>query len=225
MFREDNCFLSHSCCCRGNKWCEGRVFNFPYSLFIDTLLFRFMSPITGWGFMFLLEGAWRLKTLTSKSLVTACSSGSRHTLLQTLVRSVAVKLCISLCLMLGKPPFEQENACSSEKLLPQSHLDAILVGVQPYLSANASWKALLCKENLCSISGKGVSQVAPVSLPGPRLSVSCPKRDDGVCLHFPCSSVHSVSSLWLCSQNFGRDIKATILVLKQDMFFKGSWNK
>ena len=43
-----------------------------------------------------------------------------HTLLQTSDKRFAVRSLISLCLMEGNPPFGQDKACSTEKLVPQS---------------------------------------------------------------------------------------------------------
>ena len=65
------------------------------------------------------------------SSVTGCSTGSMRISLQTSVRGVAVRSRISLCLMDGKPPLAHDSACSTEKLLPQSHFDGRFDGVQP----------------------------------------------------------------------------------------------
>ena len=85
-----------------------------------------------------------------------------HTSLHTSVRRVAVKSRISLCLIDGKLPLAHDKACSTEK---EAHFDGSLSGVQPYRSARASWKAPLCSEKPCSVSGRTVSQVEdPFSL-------------------------------------------------------------
>ena len=65
----------------------------------------------------------------SSSSVTGWSSGSVHTSLHTSVRRVAVRSCISLCLIDGKPPLAQDRACSTEKEAPQAHFDGSLSGV------------------------------------------------------------------------------------------------
>ena len=61
--------------------------------------------------------------------------------------------------MVGKPPFAQDNACSTLKLLPQPHLLGKRAGIQPYRRARASWKADLCSVKPCSVKGRAVSQV------------------------------------------------------------------
>ena len=66
------------------------------------------------------------------SVVTACSSGSMRTSLHTSVSRLAVRSRISLCLIVGSPPLAHESAYSTVKLLPQSHLEGSLDGVQPY---------------------------------------------------------------------------------------------
>ena len=68
-----------------------------------------------------------------------------RTSLHTSVSRLAVRSRISLCLIVGSPPLAHESACSTVKLLPQSHLEGSLDGVQPYRRAKASWKADLCK--------------------------------------------------------------------------------
>ena len=101
----------------------------------------------------------------SWSDVVGCRLGSMHTSLHTSVRRLAVRSRISLCLMEGKPPLAHESACSTVKLLPQSHLDGRFEGDHPYRRAMASWKAALCSEKPCSLRGRAVSQVeAPFSL-------------------------------------------------------------
>ena len=65
--------------------------------------------------------------LDSWSGVVGCRFGSMDTSLHTSVRRLSVRSRISLCLMLGKPPLAHESACSTVKLLPQSHLDGIVV--------------------------------------------------------------------------------------------------
>ena len=52
---------------------------------------------------------------------------------------------ISLCLRIGKPPLGHDRACSTEKVVPHSQLDGILLGGHPYLSAIASRKSPLCR--------------------------------------------------------------------------------
>ena len=86
--------------------------------------------------------------------------------LQTSVSTcrLVVKSWISSCLIEGNPSLAHESACSTVKLLPQSHSDGSLDGGQPYLGANTSCKADLCRENPCSVRGKTVSHVeAPFS--------------------------------------------------------------
>ena len=75
-----------------------------------------------------------------------------HTSSHTSVRRLAVRSRISLCLMLGKPPLAHESACSTVKLLPQSHLDGRFEGDHPYRRAMASWKAALCNEKPLKMS-------------------------------------------------------------------------
>ena len=87
-----------------------------------------------------------------------------HTLLQTSDKRFAVRSLISLCLMEGNPPFGQDKACSTEKLVPQSQLVGARSGSQPYRRHRASRKALLCKVKENSITGRAVSQLdAPFS--------------------------------------------------------------
>ncbi len=62
---------------------------------------------------------------------------------------VTVRSRISLYLMDGNQPLAHEKACSTENFFPPAHI-GILDGVLPYLSAIASWKALLCRVKLCS---------------------------------------------------------------------------
>ena len=101
----------------------------------------------------------------SCSGVTGCRLGSMHTSLQASVRRFAVRSRISLCRKVGKPPFLQDRACSTVKVLSQSHFEGRLDGVHPYLRARASWKAALCSVNPWSLRGRTVSQVeAPFSL-------------------------------------------------------------
>ena len=51
-----------------------------------------------------------------------------HTSLHTLVRGLAMRSRISLCLLEGKPPLAHDSACSTVKLLLQSHMDGWFVG-------------------------------------------------------------------------------------------------
>ena len=55
-----------------------------------------------------------------------------HTLLQTSDKRFAVRSLISLCLMEGNPPFGQDKACSTEKLVPQSQLVGARFGMVSY---------------------------------------------------------------------------------------------
>ena len=101
----------------------------------------------------------------SCSGVTGCRLGSMHTSLQASVRRFAVRSRISLCRKVGKPPLLQDRACSTVRVLSQSHFGGRLDGVHPYLRARASWKAALCSVNPWSLRGRTVSQVeAPFSL-------------------------------------------------------------
>ena len=108
----------------------------------------------------LFEGAYGLKTLTSKnalsnllpqkpsaaisnlapsclladapdsaSPVMGCRCGSMATLWQTSAMRLAVKSLVSLCRIDGKPPFAHDNACSTEKLVPQEHVVGMLLGL------------------------------------------------------------------------------------------------
>ena len=95
----------------------------------------------------------------SCSGVTGCRLGSMHTSLQASVRRFAVRSRISLCRKVGKPPFLQDRACSTVKVLSQSHFEGRLDGVHPYLRARASWKAALYSVNPWSLRGRTVSQV------------------------------------------------------------------
>ena len=54
------------------------------------------------------------------------------------VSSVAVRSRISLCLIDGNPSLAQDRACSTVNLPPQTHIEGISDGVQPYLRARAS---------------------------------------------------------------------------------------
>ena len=52
---------------------------------------------------------------------------------------VACKLHTSLCRIEGNPPLVQDRACSTENLLPQTHVEGISDGVQPYQRARAGF--------------------------------------------------------------------------------------
>ena len=82
-----------------------------------------------------------------------------HTSLHTSVRRVAVRSCISLCLIDGNPPLGQDKACLTENETLQSHFDGSISGVQPYRSAWAPRKAPLCNAKPCSESGRTLSHV------------------------------------------------------------------
>ena len=102
--------------------------------------------------------SWRLAAAPIRvSFGTGCNPGSIHTLWQTSVSKVAVRLRISLCLIEGNPA--QDKACSTENLLPQVQIDGISDGVQPYLRAKALWKTPLWRAKPCSTRGKAVDQV------------------------------------------------------------------
>ena len=75
------------------------------------------------------------------------------------VSRVALRLWISLCQIEGRPPLAQDRACSTENLFQQAQVQDISVGVQPYLRARASSKALLWRANQCSDNGRAVSQI------------------------------------------------------------------
>ena len=71
---------------------------------------------------------------------------------------------ISLCLIDGNPPFGQDKACSTENWVPQSQLMGVRDGSHPYRKHRASRKALLCRVNPNSATGRAVSQLeAPFS--------------------------------------------------------------
>ena len=66
--------------------------------------------------------------------------------------------------MMGKPPFGQERACSTEKLEPHAQVDGTREGCQPYRRTIASLKAPLWRVNPNSWSGSEISQLeAPLS--------------------------------------------------------------
>ena len=77
----------------------------------------------------------------------ASDTGLIETSLHTSVSKVAVRSRISLCLIMGKPPFAHERACSTDIPFPHSHLYGSLGGVQSYRKAKASWKPDLCRAN------------------------------------------------------------------------------
>ena len=134
--------------------------------YIKKGLFKSPPPHTPFAKMSSLAPSCELAVAPdSWSDVVGCRLGSMHTSLHTSVRRLAVRSRISLCLMEGKPPLAHESACSTVKLLPQSHLDGRFEGDHPYRRAMASWKAALCSEKPCSLRGRAVSQVeAPFSL-------------------------------------------------------------
>ena len=148
----------------------------------------------------LFDGAWGLKTFTSKrppqkplaatsslapssviaeapesaspesaspvsaSPVIGCKVGSMHTLWYTSYISFAVRSLTSLCCTMGNPPIGLERACSTEKLVPQAHVEGISAGCQSYLRAMASLKAPLWRVRPNSSSDSIVSQLeAPLS--------------------------------------------------------------
>ena len=138
----------------------------------------------------LFDGAWGLKTSTSKqppqkpvaatsslapssviaeapesaSPAIGCKVGSMHTSWYTSDISFAVRSLTSLCRTMGNPPIGLERACSTEKLVPQAHVEGISAGCQPYLRAMASLKAPLWRVRPNSSSGRIVSQLeAPLS--------------------------------------------------------------
>ena len=71
----------------------------------------------------------------SASPVIGSRVGSMHTSWQTSAIKFAVRSLISLCRMVGKPPFGHDRACSTEKLVPQAHVVGVCKGCQPYLRA------------------------------------------------------------------------------------------
>ena len=67
--------------------------------------------------------------------------------------------------MIGKPPLEQERACSTVNERPQAQCDGSLESGNTYLSARASEKVPLCKQKPNSLIGRVVNQLdAPFSL-------------------------------------------------------------
>lgn len=103
--------------------------------------------------------------LVRASPVSGCRLGSIITSWHTSVSTEAVTSRISLWWMVGKPPLGQERTCSTVKEFPQAQSMGIRDGVHPYLSANASVNALLCRQKPNSSMGKDVSQFeAPLSL-------------------------------------------------------------
>ena len=117
---------------------------------------------------------WLAEAPLSWSDISGCRSGSTQTSLHTSLSSVAVMYCISLCLTEGNPPLEHDSACSTLKRFPQTQVGGMFVGVQPYLSAMASWKAALCSVKPCSENGATVSQEeALLCLAKPTASWSC----------------------------------------------------
>ena len=93
------------------------------------------------------------------SPVIGCKCGSMQTSLHTSDKRLAVKSLISLCLIDGKPPLGQDKTCSTENWVPHSHSMGMREGSQPYLKHRASRKALLCKVNLNSATGRAVNQL------------------------------------------------------------------
>ena len=70
----------------------------------------------------------------------------------------------SLCLIEGRPPQGQFNACSTEKLLPLTQVVG-RPGRHPKCKQRASRKAPLWSAKPCSVMGKAESQLeAPFSL-------------------------------------------------------------
>jgi len=116
-----------------------------------------------------------------------CSSGSTWTLLQTSVKSTAVRSLISLWRSDGKPPRGHDSRCSTAKAAPHSQYVGGLVGAQPYRNAKASTKASLCRQKPCSLMGRDVSQLeAPGwlarSMALDRAEDNCGRRVDAVCV-------------------------------------------
>ena len=71
---------------------------------------------------------------------------------------------ISVCLIDGNPPFGQDKACSTENWVPQSQLKGVHDDSHLYRKHRASRKALLCRVNPNSATGRAVSQLdAPFS--------------------------------------------------------------
>ena len=68
------------------------------------------------------------------SPVMGCRCGSMHTSLQTSVIRLAMVSRISLCLIVGNPPFGQDRECSTVKCEPQAHCMGGSVGGLPAIS-------------------------------------------------------------------------------------------
>ena len=113
--------------------------------------------------------------------------GSIHTLWHTSVNRVAIRFWILFNLIKGNPSLAHDKA-STENLLPQVHVDRTSDGVQPYLSAKASWKA--CEEQSHVLLEVGAVTI-PSSLLGQQLSTA---RQAGTCI-FP----HHLQNFSHCS--------------------------
>ncbi len=88
-----------------------------------------------------------------------------RTSLHTSVSRSAVRLRISLCLIVGKPPLAHDRACSVEKALPQSQFLEYLLD-SGHISMLGHLGMLPCVKP-CSDSGSAVShehEEAPFSL-------------------------------------------------------------
>ena len=59
----------------------------------------------------------------SASPVIGCKVGSMHTSWHTSDKSFAVRSLTSLCHTMGNLPIGQDRACSTEKLVPQAHVE------------------------------------------------------------------------------------------------------
>ena len=96
--------------------------------------------------------------LVRASHVSSCRLGSIMTLWHTSVGRPAVTSRISLWRMVGKPPCGQDRVCSTVKVVPHAQSRGLRDGVHPYLSASASVKVPLCRQNPNSLMCKDVSQ-------------------------------------------------------------------
>ena len=109
--------------------------------------------------------SWRFAVAPERcSPVIGCKYGSIQKSLHTSDKRLAARSLISLLFIDGKPPLGQDKTCSTENWVPHSHSMEMREGSQPYFKHRASRKALLCRVNPNSATGRAVNQLeAPLS--------------------------------------------------------------
>ena len=125
--------------------------------------------------------------------VSGCRSGSVLTLSHTSISRFDVMSSISLWWIVGKAPLRHKRVYSTVKEDPLSQTIGICDGDHPYLSANASVKAPLCRQKLNYSIGRDFNQFeAPFSLASFTTLLLELER-----VGFNCSSACAATSLFL----------------------------